>query len=380
MENFVLYNPVKLHFGIDVINDLGKTIALYGKRVLLVYGKNSIKENGIYNEIITQLKSINAEVFEYGGIKPNPIVDDVDAAAKFGRNNNVEVVLAVGGGSVIDSAKIISISIPVSHSAWDFFSGLRKPIVAIPLITILTIAATGTEMNAFAVIQNHKARQKIGWGHPLCFPKYSFLNPKYTISVRYENTAYGISDMIAHCLEAYFGKGDASLSDRITIAIMKEAIDNGSMLLKDLKNYELREKIMYAATLALNGITMGGRSGGDWAVHDIGHTFSLLFDIPHGASLTLAYPAWMKLMKKRIPQDISKLGKNLFDVNTTDETIIKFEEFFKWMGCPVRLEDVGLSIENKKQILDTMIRNKVTGFHHKLNNEDLSDIIDFMIE
>ena len=378
MENFILYNPVKLHFGADVINDLGKTISLYGKRILLIYGKSSIKENGIYNQIMLQLNSINAVVFEYGGIKPNPIVDDVDAAANLGRNNNVDIVLAVGGGSVIDSAKIVSVSIPVSHSAWDFFSGIRKPVEAIPLIAVLTIAATGTEMNPYAVIQNHKARQKIGWGHPLCFPKHSFLNPQFTVSVSQKNTAYGIADIIAHCLEAYFGKGEASLSDRITIAIMKEVIDNGFMLLKDLKNFELREKIMYAATLALNGVTMGGRTSGDWGVHDIGHTFSLLFDIPHGASLTIAYPAWMKLMKNRIPETILNLGKEMFGVNTLDDTIFKFEEFFRKIGCSVRLQDIGLSAENKHKILDTMIRNKVTGYHHKLSNDDLSVIIDLM--
>ncbi|MFA4852114.1 MAG: iron-containing alcohol dehydrogenase [Bacteroidales bacterium] len=378
MENFILYNPTKLHFGKDIISDLGKTIATFGNKVLLVYGKNSIKENGIYNLVKTQLKSINAEVFEYGGIKSNPVVEDVDYAARLGRNNNVDVVLAVGGGSVIDSAKIISISIPVSHSAWDFYSGLKKPSKAIPLVAVLTLAATGTEMNPYAVLQNHKTKQKLGWGNQLCYPKHSFLDPQFTVSVPRNYTTYGIADLVTHCLEAYFGKGDASLSDRIVISIIKEAMDYGPALLQDLKNYELREKIMYAATLALNGITMAGRTGGDWGVHDIGHVLSLLYDIPHGASLTIAYPAWMKIMKDRIPERISNLGKELFDVDTYSETIIRFEEFFRQIECPVRLEDVGITIQNREQIFDTLALNKASGMNHKLSTDDLKVILDLM--
>ena len=378
MENFTLYNPTKLHFGANIINDLGKIISKYGNKVLLVYGKNSIKENGIYNQVKAQLNSIHAEVYEYGGIKSNPVVEDVDAASRLGRNSNVDVVLAVGGGSVIDSAKIMSITIPVSHSAWDFYSGLKQPAKAVPLVAILTLAATGTEMNPYAVLQNHKTKQKLGWGNPLCFPKHSFLDPHYTFSVPKNYTAYGIADLIAHCLEAYFGKGDASLSDRLVIAIIKEAMENGPALLNDLKNYELREKILYSSTLALNGITFAGRQSGDWGVHDYGHVLSLLYDIPHGASLTIAYIAWMKHMKNKIPERISWLGKELFEINTPEGTIMKFEDFFRQIECPVRLKDAGIGDEKKQQILDTLILNKVSGIHHKLSNDDLTNILNIM--
>jgi len=378
MENFILYNPTKLHFGNNIINDLGKTISKYGNKVLLVYGKNSIKENGIYNQVKAQLNSINADVYEYGGIKSNPVVEDVDAASRLGRNSNVDIVLAVGGGSVIDSAKIMALTIPVSHSAWDFYSGLKRPVKAVPIIVVLTLAATGSEMNSFAVMQNHKTKQKLGWGNPLCFPQHSFLDPNFTLSVPKNYTAFGIADLIAHCLEAYFGKGDASLSDRLVISIIKEAIDNGPALLNDLKNYELREKILYASTLALNGITLAGRQSGDWAVHDIGHVLSLLYDLPHGASLTIAYPAWLKHMKNIIPERIANLGKDLFDVNTAEGTIMKLEDFFRKIECPVRLGDAGIVHEKKQQILDTLILNKVSGGNHKLSTDDLSDILQMM--
>jgi alcohol dehydrogenase YqhD (iron-dependent ADH family) len=379
MENFILYNPTRLHFGNNIINDLGKTVALYGTKVLLVYGKNSIKENGIYNKIISQLKSVKADIYEYSGIKSNPVVEDVDFAARLGRNYNVDVVLAVGGGSVIDSAKIISITIPVSHSAWDFYSGQKKPSNAVPVIAVLTLAATGTEMNPFAVLQNHKTKQKLGWGNPLCFPKHSFLEPQFTLSVPKNYTAYGIADIIAHCLEAYFGKGDASLSDKLVISVIKETIENGPALLNDLKNYELREKILYASTLGLNGITMAGRKSGDWGVHDAGHILSLLYDIPHGASLSMVYPAWMKLMKSRIPERIAQLGKELFGVETPGETIQRLEMLFKQLECPVRLDEAGIGKEKKQQIFDTMVLNKVSGMNHKLSNDDLTQLIDLMI-
>jgi len=380
MENFTIYNPTKLHFGSNVTGKLGKTISAYGNKILLIYGKNSIKENGIYNQIITQLKSVNADIFEYSGIKSNPVIEDVDAASRLGRNNNVDLVLAVGGGSVIDSAKVISVGIPVSHSAWDFFSGLKKPHKSVPLIAVLTLAATGTEMNPYAVIQNYKTKQKLGWGNLLCFPKHSFLDPQFTLSVPKNYTAYGIADIVAHCLEAYFGKGEAQLSDSIVISIINEAFKDGPSLLNDLKNYLLREKIMYAATLALNGITMAGRTGGDWGVHDIGHVLSLLYDTPHGASLTIAYPAWLKIMKDRIPERISDLGYKLFGVRTPEETIICFEDFFQQLGCPVRLEEADIAKEKKQQIYDTLLLNRVNGMNHKLDEEDIKVIVELMYE
>ena len=254
MENFTAYNPVELHFGKNIISKLQKSIRKYGTKVLLLYGGGSIKKNGIYEDVMEQLAGL--EVYEYSGIKPNPVLEDVDAAASLGKQKDVDVILAVGGGSVIDSAKIISISIPVDHSGWKFLKGDATPEKAIPLIAVLTLAATGTEMNRFAVVQNNKTNEKIGWGHELTYPKESFLDPAYTLSVAKDYTAYGVVDLIAHCLEAYFGEGDATLSDRFVYSIIHEAMKNGEILLDDLENYTLRERIMYAATCALNNLTI----------------------------------------------------------------------------------------------------------------------------
>lgn len=378
MENFIAYNPVKLHFGKDVLNKLGKAVDEYGKKVLLVYGGGSIKKNGVYEKVIEQLNSINAQIYEYKGIKPNPIIDDVDAASQLGRDKHVDVILAAGGGSVIDSSKVISIGIPVNTTAWDFYEGKMKPKSAIPLISVLTLAATGTEMNPFAVVQNNKTQRKLGMGYEVMFPKQSFLDPTYTISVSKDYTAYGIADLIAHCLEAFFGKGDASLSDKIVYAIIKEAMEFGPQLLYNLDDYELRSRIMYAATMALNRVTLHGRVSGDWGVHSIGHNLSILYDIAHGASLSIAYPAWLKLHRERAGSRILELGENLFDEHSVDGTIIKMEEFFHSIGCPVRLPEAGINQDQYQRIVDLMTKHDESGSHHKLSRADMIKIVELM--
>jgi alcohol dehydrogenase YqhD (iron-dependent ADH family) len=379
MENFVLYNPVKVHFGKNVVENLGKTVTHYGKKVLLVYGGGSIKRNGIYDQVTVQLEKAGAEVFEYHGIRPNPVIEDVDASAALGREKHVDVVLAVGGGSVIDSAKIISITIPVHHSGWEFIKGKAKPQKAIPLIAVLTLSATGTEMNRFAVVQNNQTKEKLGYGDALMYPKESFLDPSYTISVPPDYTSYGITDLIAHSLEAYFGEGEASLSDRFVYAIIHEAIENGSLLMNDPVSYALREKIMYAATNALNNLTFYGRRSGDWGVHSIGHALSVLYDVAHGASLSIAYPAWLRLHKDRIPGRIAELGINLFQTKTADQAIENLESFFISIKSPVRLSEIGINVKIKgEEIYHTLISGKVGGAHHQLKAGDYRELIRLM--
>ncbi|MCX6235011.1 MAG: iron-containing alcohol dehydrogenase [Bacteroidetes bacterium] len=379
MENFVAYNPTRLYFGKDVLNDLGRSVKGSGHRVLLIYGGGSIKHNGIYDKVMEQLNKIDAEVFEYPGIRPNPIIEDVDAAAKLGKEKQVDIILAVGGGSVIDSAKIISITIPVDHTGWYFYSERTRPHKAIPLIAVPTLAATGSEMNPFAVVQNNKTRQKIGFGHDLLYPRYSFLDPQNTFSVPRNYTAYGIADMTAHCLEAYFGEGDATLSDRFVYAILQEAIACSQPLLNNLHNYDLRAKVMYAATAALNKLTINGRKWGDWGVHSIGHVLSLLFDLPHGASLSIVYPAWLKFHRNKIPHRIAELGKNVFGVKSAGQTIEAFETFFRSIECPVRLIEMGIGKDNKQEIINVMKLNEASGNQYKLAPGNYAELVEMFL-
>ncbi|OFX86870.1 MAG: hypothetical protein A2W99_03920 [Bacteroidetes bacterium GWF2_33_16] len=379
MENFTAYNPTKLHFGKNVTDKLGETVGEYGKRVLLMYGKGSIQKNGVYERVMQQLNSINAEITEFSGIKSNPLVDDVSEAAQLGKLNHIDVIVAVGGGSVIDSAKVTALSIANNTDPWAIMTFKAKPKTTIPVIAVLTLAATGTEMNGAAVIQNHKTDEKRGYVSPLMYPKSSFLDPEFTYSVPKDYTAYGIADLIAHSLEAYFGEGDATLSDRIIEAVVKEAMEYGPLVLKEPGNYEYRSKIMWAATVALNGSTNHGRKYGDWGVHDIGHNLSYLYDTPHGATLTIAYPAWLKLQKGRIPERIAKLGNQLFGTNSADDTILLLEKFFKSIDCPIKLSDINIGKEKKKEITDQMLQTQINGMVHKLTNEDREKIVELMM-
>lgn len=378
MENFIAYNPVKLHFGANVINKLGITVKNYGNRVLLVYGKGSVKKYGYYNQVVSQLKDSGLEIIEYSGIKSNPIIEDVEEASQLGIKHNVDVIVALGGGSVIDSSKIMALSIATGEQPWDFMTRESTPKQAIPLITVLTLAATGTEMNAAAVVQNHTTGQKVGYVNELMFPKHSFLDPVFTVSVPQNYTAYGIVDLIAHAMEAFFGQGEPSITDQITIDIIKDAMKWGPLLLDDLTNIDLRTNIMLDATLALNGLTNYGKRIGDWGVHCLGHELSLLFDTPHGASLSIVYPAWLMLQKNRIPERIIKLGKGLFNVSSVEDTINGFISFFRKIGSPVSLNEIDLDTGIKADIILQFKKNQVSGMHHELSNLDHEKIVEFM--
>jgi alcohol dehydrogenase YqhD (iron-dependent ADH family) len=378
MENFEIYNPVKAYFGKDVITNLSKEVSFYGKRVLLVYGKGSIKKNGIYEAVMTQLKHAGAEVFEYSGIKPNPIIEDVRDAVSLGKEKGVNLILAVGGGSVIDSAKVMAVGIAGDDDSWDYVKGNKIPTSGVPIIAVLTLAATGTEMNRFAVVQNNETKEKIGFGYPPMYPAVSFLDPAYTKSVSAKYTAFGIVDLIAHALEAYFGKGDASLSDRFVFSIIKEALDYGPRLMNDLNDYDLRARIMYAATMALNNLTMYGRVSGDWGVHSIGHILSVLYDVPHGASLSIGYPAWMRLHQDNAGDRIIHLGKNLFGTDSVEGTIEAFEKFFTLISSPVRMSQTSYGDYDKQVIITTMESNHVSGAHHKMSKDNYEKLIKLM--
>jgi alcohol dehydrogenase YqhD (iron-dependent ADH family) len=380
MENFIAYNPVQLVFGRNAVNKLGNCVRIYGSNVLIIYGGGSVKKNGSYHDVINQLNAIGARHFEYSGIKPNPVIQDVKNAIKMVIGHQIDVIVAIGGGSVIDSAKLISVCAPENIDPWSVMKAKASPTKAVPLITVLTLAATGTEMNAAAVLQNHDTNEKTGFVHPLMFPKYSFLDPVYTFTVSPEYTAYGITDLIAHTFEAFFADGDSRLADRFVQAIVQEAFRYAALVLAEPENYEYRANILLQSTCALNGITSYGRPGsGDWGVHDIGHTLSFLYDLPHGASLSIVYPAWLKLMEDRIPDRITKLAKLIFNTPVIDEFLLKLKAFFKQINSPVSLSEVGISKGKKQEIVDLMIANRVGGAFHKLSENDYSKLVDFML-
>ncbi|MBN2614248.1 MAG: iron-containing alcohol dehydrogenase [Bacteroidales bacterium] len=377
VENFVAYNPTRLHFGENVVETLGEVVKQYGTNVLLVYGKGSVKKYGYYDKVISQLNQAGLKVYEYEGIKPNPIIEDVRKATALGKEKNIDVIVALGGGSVVDSSKIIGLGIANDVDPWEFMTWSVMPEKNIPLVAVLTLAATGTEMNGAAVVQNHETGQKLGFVHPLNYPKDSFLDPSFTTSVPADYTAYGIVDLIAHALEAFYGAGEPSVIDRITMDIVKDAMEWGPKLMNDLSNVELRANIMLDATLALNGLTSYGKKNGDWGVHGLGHELSLLYDLAHGATLSMAYPAWLRLQKDRIPERIQKMGRLLFGTEDVDDAINQLEAFFEKIGSPVRISKGGKKTD-KTEVLDQWNRNEVTGMNHKLVEADREKLAELM--
>ncbi len=379
MDAFEYYFPTKVHFGKEQLNALPSVLKSYGKRILLVYGKKAIKQNGIYDYIVNVFNENNLQFTEYQGIKSNPIIDDINEAARSGRAAGVDMILAVGGGSVIDSAKLISVSVPGETDAWNYMSGKATPHKAIPLITVLTLAATGSEMNNIAVISNPATQQKMPIRHPLLSPRHSFLNPEFTFSVNRKYTAYGIVDIIAHALEAYFGNGRSPLSDKFSIAIIREMMEIAKPLLNRPEDYELRARMMYAATNALNGLTLYGKKSGDWGVHALGHILSLMYDTPHGASLSIMYPAWLKCKAEILREPLVYLGKELFGENNPPDIIRSLERFFTEIESPVNLRQAGISADEKDHILRRMITNNVNGWMYPLCEKDLECILNHIV-
>ncbi len=378
MENFIAYNPTKVHFGKNVTNNIGTYAKELGKKALIVYGQGSVVKNGYLTLVKSNLEKEGIEVLEFSGIKPNPTTFDTNRTTKFAQVNNIDFIVALGGGSVIDSAKITALCVKEDLDAWDVMTYKIAPTKALPLIAVLTVAATGTEMNMFAVLQNEETKEKIGHRNELAYPKHSFLDPQFTYTLSAEYTAYGIVDLIAHSLESFFGYGDSPLADRYVASIIKEAMHFAPLLLSDLKNYEYRANIMWQATSALNGLTYQGKLSGDWGVHSLGHILSILYDTAHGASLSIAYPAWLKFFQEKLPDRMKKLGELVFDTSDADIMIKKFEEFFVSINSPIRLQEIGLNLENKKEIIELMKKNKVSGMYHKITEAEVDAVVELM--
>ncbi len=379
MENFTSYNPTKIEFGKSCVDKIGKEASNLGKSALILIGKGSVKRNGILNQVVKSLEesSVNYEVFE--GIKSNPEYTTADEAVAHAKKINADLLIPVGGGSVIDTAKAVAIGFYRDHSIWDFYiKKVSTPEKALPMLCVLTLAATGTEMNQFTVIQNTEDGRKYGFGHPLLYPKTSYLDPEFTASVPMDYTAYGISDLIAHTLEQYFEPTNAPLSDAIAGDIISLAIKYGSVLKGDPKDYDARANIMWLATMALNGTLRQGKKGGDWGVHGFEHSLSVLYDIAHGAGLSIVYPAWMKVFFEPNQEKLKYLSKRVFSSSDPKAFISGLEDFYRNIGSPVRLQEVGIAENERSRIIENLKLNKVRGAFYDMDEEKYKVLLDRM--
>jgi len=378
MEKFVIYNPTKLYFGNGSIENL-EDLRNLGKKCLIIFGRNSSRENGAYEDVIKILGKLDKDIIEFWGIKPNPRIEEAERAKELGIREQVDFVIGVGGGSVIDTAKLVAQSIPENLNIWDVVSDKIKPNKALPIIAIITISGTGTEMNCFAVIQNDELRQKLGYANPLIYPFLSICDPKYTLTVPKNLTSYGIADIVAHLLESYFAIKDCTLTEKFIFSILNEVIEFAPYLLNNLKDIKLRERMMLSSICALNGITFYGIKTPDWGVHDIAHNLSALFDVPHGASLSITYIAWLKHFKNKLADKITTLGKNVFNVHSPEETINSLKLFFEQINCPTSLTQLNFSENQLNELKNLLLVNKPSGYVFELFEEDLISIFNFML-
>lgn len=383
MNTFSFYNPVKLHFGKDTLQQLRQEVPNYGRKVLIVYGGGSIKQNGLYNQVMSILEDLHVEIHELSGVEPNPRVETARKGISICREQNIEFILAIGGGSVIDCTKLIATGAKSEADAWDIVT--KKVIVdgALPFGTVLTIAATGSEMNSGSVITNEVTKEKYGWGSPYVFPKFSILDPTHTFSVPKNHTVYGIVDMMSHILEQYFNNATYTpVTDELAEGLLRAVIEVAPKLIQDLENYEWRETILLSGTLALNGLlSMGSR--GDFASHNIEHAVSAIYDIPHAGGLAILMPHWMRHNVYVNPVRFAQLATKVFGVNPTNKTVedVAYEgvdrlsAFWTSLGAPNRLADYDIDDSKFEQIIQHTMFNGPFGNFVKLHEEDVRAIL-----
>lgn len=351
MENFLFYNPVKVIFGKGAEDRAGKEISKHGSNALFVYGKNSIKKSGLYNKIIRLLKEKNMDFAEHSGVKSNPVLSHVRGGIEKAKKNGCDCVLAVGGGSVIDEAKAIAAGAKYGGDVWDFFSGKAAVKDALPIITVLTLAATGSEMNQGCVVTNEETKGKFSAHSSRLFPKTSMLNPELTATVSKEYTAYGVIDAMSHVFEGYFStKTDSSImTDELCEGICRTLIRSMNVLKGDLSNYDARANVMWAATLALNGIQRLGYKNYEFINHAIEHSLSAIYDIPHGAGLAIVMPGYFEFnLRKGNFKRLARFGRKALEIDEGDDkkaakqTIEKLRNLFSEIGAPVTLKEAGI--------------------------------------
>ncbi|SFJ09546.1 iron-containing alcohol dehydrogenase [Thermoflavimicrobium dichotomicum] len=382
MQSFEYQNPTKLIFGQGQLVKLKEEVPTYGKKVLLVYGGGSIKRNGIYDQVIKYLEEIGAYVVELAGVEPNPRLTTVYKGIELCRKENIDFLLAVGGGSVIDCTKAIAVGAKYNGDVWDIITKKVQATDALPLGTVLTLAATGSEMNGGSVITNWETKEKYGWGSPLVMPKFSILDPAHTMTVPKEHTVYGIVDIMSHVFEQYFHHDkNAPVQDRFCESILRTVIETAPKLILDLQNYAYRETIMYCGTMALNGLlSMGIR--GDWATHNIEHAVSAVYDIPHGGGLAILFPNWMKYCLDENVDRFKQLSVRVFDIDpngksdrqVAEEGIQALRDFWTSLGAPSRLADYDIDESGIELMADKAMANGEFGRFKKLNREDVVGI------
>lgn len=382
MVNFVYSIPTKIYFGEGEIKHLPQAIAPYGTKVLLVYGGGSIKKIGLYDKVHELLEDAGMTVVDLGGVEPNPRTETVDKGAKLCREHQIDVVLPVGGGSSIDCAKVIAAAAFYDGPAWDLMIGKAEVTKVLPIISVLTLSATGSEMDRNAVISNMNTNDKLAIAHEDMRPKVSILDPTYTYSVSSYQTAAGTADIMSHILEVYFSKiTDGYLQDRMAEAMLKTCIHYGPIAMEQPDNYEARANLMWTSSWAINDMISLGK-GCSWTVHTLEHELSAVYDITHGVGLAILTPAWMEYVLDDTTVDkFAEYAVNVWDI---DKSLPKMEAakagikatrdfFVNELKIAPRLSDIGID-DSHIDMWAEKLEHAFDNAYVKLSKEDIRAI------
>ena len=385
LGNFIYSNPTKLYFGDEAQKNLVEALSGFGKKVMLTYGGGSIKRNGIYDDVIAALSAAGKEVVELSGVMPNPTVDKLIEGCKVARENDVDFILAVGGGSTIDYAKAVSVSAWYDGDAWErFWVKQEDPKPGeriIPVGAVLTMAGTGSEMNGGSVITNHATKMKIGkvFGEEV-MPKFAVLNPRYTFSLPHRQMVAGIFDTMSHIMEQYFSGDDDSTSDYLAEGLMRSVIASSRVAVKDPENYEARSNLMWSATWALNTLIGEGKSQ-DWMVHMIGQAIGAYTDATHGMTLSGVSEAYYRHIMKYAVKRFARFAHVVWEIPTegksedqlASEGIDALAGWIKEIGAASEITSLGVTEDMLDGIADATII--LTGGYETLNHDEIVEIL-----
>lgn len=384
MENFVFYTPTRILFGKGQTENLAEQIkANGGHRVLMVYGGGSIKKSGLYDVVVQNLKQNGIDFRELSGIQPNPRISSVREGVAICKKDELDFVLPVGGGSAIDAAKAIAAGVHYDGDPWDFFMHQARVEKALPVGTVLTLAATGSEMNAGTVVNNEESMQKRPLMSSHIIPRFSILDPENTYSVNERQSASGIADIWSHTMEQYFSAvNTAHVSDRFAEGIFSVLLDWGPKVLENPRHYEARANIMWAGTMALNGLLQAGKDGGDWATHMIEHEVSALYDLTHGIGLAIITPHWMEyvLDEGNAPR-FAAYARNVFgivehnDMKAARLGIDETRYFFTELGIPDKLKYEDIPKDKFEEMAEKAVVFGPVGGLKKLAKADIMHIL-----
>ena len=384
LGNFEYCNPTKLYFGEDSLNYLNTELPKYGDNVVLIYGGGSIKKNGIYDDVCRLLKDNGKNVAEISGVMPNPTLEKLYEGVEIARNHHADFLLAVGGGSVCDFAKAVSVSVNCEEDPWEkYYLRFEEPdCETLPVGCVLTMAGTGSEMNAGAVITNHETKMKIGhvFADEKIMPRFSILNPKYTLTLPHYQMATGIYDIFNHICEQYFSGEDDNTSDYISEGLMRSLLHASRTANKDPQNYEARSNIMWTATWALNTLVSRGKST-DWMVHMIGQSVGAYTNATHGMTLAaVSLPYYRHIMPYGI-EKFKRFAVNVWDVDpegksdeqTAEEGLKAMESWMRELGLVMNISELGASAEMIDGIADgTLI---MQGGYKILDRDEVKQIL-----